>query len=55
MKKKGATMPGRVLSSPSALIVRKFGSAVKIGGTSSAVRKSANTRSRPRQRSRENA
>ena len=47
MKKYGATRPGNVPSRPRFLIRMKLGSAVKIGGTISAVRKTKKTMSRP--------
>ena len=48
-------MPAKLFSRPRFLISTKFGSVVKIGGTISAARNSANTLSRPGQRSRANA
>ena len=55
MKKYGAMSPGNVPSRPRFLTRMKLGSAVKIGGTISAVRKAKNTRSRPGQRRRAKA
>ncbi len=55
MKKKGRIRPGKEFRRPRFFIRMKFGRAVKIGGTISAVRKQKNTTLRPGHLSRANA